>query len=52
MKQVFPHGAIKLIVGYGTPFKDNGHRVKHYDEGMPIEETEGETFKFVVTASM
>lgn len=52
IKQVFPHGDIELIVRYANPFKVSRHRVKHYEEGMPIEETKGENMKFSVTTSM
>ncbi|XP_023756206.1 uncharacterized protein LOC111904710 [Lactuca sativa] len=46
VKQFFPHGAIELISRDETPFKVNGHRVKHYEEGMPSEEREGGIIKF------
>ncbi|KAL7586642.1 hypothetical protein Lser_V15G41391 [Lactuca serriola] len=48
VKQVFPHRAIELISRDGIPFKVNGHRVKHYEEGMPIEEKEGEILTFTL----
>lgn len=50
VKQLIPHEAIELTERDGTPFKVNGHRVKHYEEWMSIEETKGETVKFAVTA--
>lgn len=42
IKETFPHGAIEIYKGYGTTFKVNEHQVKHYSEGMPKEDREGE----------
>ncbi|KAL7608141.1 hypothetical protein Lser_V15G12419 [Lactuca serriola] len=52
VKQVFPHGAIELISRDRIPFKVNGHRVKHYEDGMPSEEREGEIVKFTRAETM
>ena len=51
VKEAFLHGAIELYKGDGTMFKLNRHRVKHYKEGIPREETEGEDLVLVETAT-
>ena len=47
VSKVFPYGTIELLDSKGITFKVNGHRVKHYLEGMP-EEREGENINLAV----
>lgn len=51
VKEVFPHGAVELIKEEGTPLKLNGHRVKHYEEGMLKEDKAGENVILGIVAT-
>ncbi|XP_023748305.1 uncharacterized protein LOC111896569 [Lactuca sativa] len=43
IKQLYPYGEIELLNEDGSAFKVNGHKIKHYEEGMTSEEGMGES---------
>lgn len=49
VKETFTHATIELYKGDGTTFKVNGHRMKHYKEGMSREDMEEEDVVLVET---